>query len=271
MRRRSALLCFGLVVACGAPVPEEPSEAGNLSRPASAVSPKAEIESAIPRRFHGTYDRSLAECGTPSVHRLVVDADSLRFHESLAEVQQIEIEGPNAIAVASDYQGEGESWSARQRLELSESGERLTLIGDGTETVRVRCRGTASSASSGWEGSASGEGDGLWLTKSTVRALTLFCPARDNVLIVNVPAFRAVGSEERMSFGSGGTVVTLVADFRGDPDRGGVTGRGPVPAELDWILSSPEGIAINYGAQNAGPHRTPPAELAAAFVAGCRD
>jgi len=270
MRRRSALMCFGLVVACGAPVPEENSEAGDPSRPARAVTRKAETASTIPRRFHGTYDRTLAECSGPSVHRLVVDVDSLRFHESLAQVRDIEIEGPNAIAIFSDYQGEGESWSARQRLELSESGEKLTLIGDGTETVRVRCGGTPSSASSGWEGSASGEGDGLWLTESTGRVLTLFCPAGENVLIVNVQAFRAVGSEERMSFGSGGTVVALVADFRGDPDRGGVSGRGPVPAELDAILSSPEGIAINYGAQDEGPHRTPPAELAAAFVAGCR-
>jgi hypothetical protein len=122
-----------------------------------------------------------------------------------------------------------------------------------------------------WETAASGEGDSLFLAAADgKRTITLFCPAGSDDLVVNVTAFRPIGSEERMSFGSGGTVLILVADSRGDRERGGVTGRGPIPAELDAILEGPDGVAINYGAQNSGPHRIGK-EAADVFTRGCRD
>ena len=122
---------------------------------------------------------------------------------------------------------------------------------------------------SGWQTSASGEGAALFLARGGGRAVTLFCPGRSKTLLVNVPAFRAVGSEERMTFGAGGTAVTLVADPRGDRRRGGVSGTGPVPSELAAILRGK--IAVNYGSQNAGPFAPPPPALAKTFLAGCRD
>jgi uncharacterized membrane protein len=97
----------------------------------------------------------------------------------------------------------------------------------------------------------------------------LFCPAGSNQLLVNVPSFRAIGSEERMSFGSDGNVVALVADARGDQQRGGVSGTGPVPTNLAAMVGGP--VAVNYGAQNSGPHSAPPAQEARAFAAACRD
>lgn len=120
-----------------------------------------------------------------------------------------------------------------------------------------------------WASAASGEGASLFLANAGGnRALTLFCPAGSGDLLVNVAAFRPVGSEERMSFGSGGTVVALVADPRGDSARGGVSARGPVPGELTRILRGP--VAVNYGAQNAGPFAAPSPELARSFLEGCR-
>jgi uncharacterized membrane protein len=70
-----------------------------------------------------------------------------------------------------------------------------------------------------------------------------------------------------MSFGSDGEAVALVADSRGDPQRGGVTGTGPTPDSLARILSGP--IAVNYGSQNSGPYAAAPAQAATAFAAGC--
>lgn len=123
-----------------------------------------------------------------------------------------------------------------------------------------------------WEVAASGEGDGLVLTgPGGGRLVTLFCPAGTRDLLVNVPGFRAIGSEERMTFGSGVTAVTLVADPRGDEGRGGVTGRGRLPDELAAILRGPEGLGVNYGAQTSGPHAAPGPEAARIFLLGCRD
>ncbi|HEY7809882.1 MAG TPA: hypothetical protein VIA98_05855 [Allosphingosinicella sp.] len=117
-----------------------------------------------------------------------------------------------------------------------------------------------------WQLQASGEGTALALSGAS--GLRLSCPAGGNQLLVNVPGFRPIGSEERLSFGGGGAVVALVADTKGDTQRGGVTGAGPVPAELPSLLTG--SVSASYGAQTSGPHAAPPAELAKAFVAACR-
>ena len=125
-------------------------------------------------------------------------------------------------------------------------------------------------AAGGWDLQSAGEGSALvLLSASGEPAVRLFCTAAADRLLVNVPGFRPVGSEERMSVGSGGEVVALVADTRGDRHRGGVTGTGDVPANLAVLIAGP--VAVNYGAQNSGPHPAPPADLARSFVLACND
>jgi uncharacterized membrane protein len=119
-----------------------------------------------------------------------------------------------------------------------------------------------------WEVQSSGEGVALALASAGgATAIRLFCPAGRNELVVNVPAFEPIGSEERLSFGSGGNVVALVADPRGDAQRGGVSGVGPVPDDLKALVAGP--ISASYGAQRSGPHPAPPAEASRAFVSAC--
>ena len=96
----------------------------------------------------------------------------------------------------------------------------------------------------------------------------IICPAGGGRVAVNVPRFRPIGSEERLSFGSGGEVVALVADTSGDAVRGGVTGKGAVPDELPDILAGP--VSASYGSQVSGPHPALPAELAAAELKACQ-
>ena len=177
----------------------------------------------------------------------------------------MERQDDNAIDVAADFQGEGESWSANQRLKLGDRGDTLTLTGNGVEIVRIRCPAGAPAQPNRWESSASGEGDSLWLQNAAGRILTLSCPATERELIVNVPTFWSIAGEEQLSFGAGGLVVALIADPAEDPALGGVTARGAVPEELTDILVSDSGIALNYDAQNAGPFPAPSAEQAAAL------
>jgi uncharacterized membrane protein len=119
-----------------------------------------------------------------------------------------------------------------------------------------------------WDLQSNGEGTALaLLSGSGNTTLRLLCDAGRNRLRVNVPAFRPVGSEDRLSFGGGGEVVALVADPRGDAQRGGVTGTGPAPFNLLALLGGP--VSAHYGAQNTGPHPAPPREQARAFAAAC--
>jgi uncharacterized membrane protein len=129
--------------------------------------------------------------------------------------------------------------------------------------------GTAPStgASGAWDLQSSGEGTALALRSGEATTLRFFCPAGANRLLVNVPGFRAIGSEERLSFGSGGDAAALVADSRGDRARGGVSATGAVPADLAALLARP--VSASYGAQTSGPHPAPARRLVLAFVAAC--
>ena len=120
----------------------------------------------------------------------------------------------------------------------------------------------------GWDLQSSGEGVALALVSgSGSTAIQLFCPAARNALLVNVPSFKPIGSEDRLSFGSGGEVVALVADPSGDARRGGVSGSGAVPGNLAALVTGP--VSASYGAQSSGPHPAPPGDLAQAFVRAC--
>ncbi|HYW16572.1 MAG TPA: hypothetical protein VE891_10535 [Allosphingosinicella sp.] len=125
----------------------------------------------------------------------------------------------------------------------------------------------AKSVAQGWDLQSSGEGVALVLAGADRPAIRLFCPEGGRTLLVNVPGFRPIGSEERLSIGSGSEAAALVADSRGDRQRGGVTGTGKVPAELAALVRGP--VSASYGAQRSGPHPAPPRALSSAFVAAC--
>ncbi|HEX8263331.1 MAG TPA: hypothetical protein VF547_10705 [Allosphingosinicella sp.] len=147
--------------------------------------------------------------------------------------------------------------------------ERAAAGGNGAAAA-APAETAAPAAASRWDLQSSGEGVALALLSGGDRAaIRLFCPAGRGRLLVNVPGFRPVGSEERLSFGGGGDSVALVADAAGDRRRGGVSGSGPVPDELAALVGGP--VSASYGAQRSGPHPAPPRTLAAAFVAACRE
>lgn len=121
---------------------------------------------------------------------------------------------------------------------------------------------------SAWDLQSSGEGVALVMADASGGAeLRLVCPVGTGRWLVNAPGFQPIGSEERLSFGHASNVAALVADTAGDAARGGVTGEGPVPADLLRLLSAP--VSASYGAQVSGPHAPPPPARVAAFVAAC--
>lgn len=139
---------------------------------------------------------------------------------------------------------------------------------DASETSSGRNDAERPSTALHWDLQSNGDGVALALLNAAgSSAIRLFCPAGQNVLLVNVPAFKPIGSEERLSLGSGGNAVALVADPRGDAQRGGVSGSGPVPDDLKGLVAGP--VSASYGAQRSGPHPTPPLDLARAFVSAC--
>lgn len=156
---------------------------------------------------------------------------------------------------------------------LAGCGPRDAADGNGASGVdapAAQADPPAAATDARWDLQSSGEGVALaFLTAGETAAIRLFCPAGARQLVVNVPAFRPIGSEERLSFGGGGEAHALVADPRGDARRGGVTGTGAVPGNLAALISGP--ISASYGAQSSGPHPAPPPDAAVAFAAGCAE
>lgn len=120
-----------------APAPDNGAAAtGTQARPAAGTD--GEAVTAIPARFHGTWDSSAAACaGPPGEMRLVVEPDRLRFHESVARVLAVEPAGEE-INVDLGFEGEGETWQEVRMLRLDAQG-RLDVATSNDSATRVRC------------------------------------------------------------------------------------------------------------------------------------
>jgi uncharacterized membrane protein len=154
------------------------------------------------------------------------------------------------------------SWTTAAALAVA-----LAACGTADQTPTAIEGGEDETISAGWELTSDGPGARLVFTDgSGDPQIRLICSERGE-LRINVPAFRPIGSEERMTFGQGETVETFVADPAGDEELGGVTAEGPVPANFEVLISGR--VAANYGAQNSGPHLAPPANLVSGFLGAC--
>lgn len=143
----------------------------------------------------------------------------------------------------------------------------MLLAACGTETESEPLRNVQVGDSGGWTVRVNGGATLAHAGGGETASIRLICPGNGRFRL-NVPAFRPIGSEERMTFGQGASVVTLVADPAGDSKLGGVTAEGPVPERLEALLSGR--VAANYGSQNSGPHPPIPSGVLSQFVANCR-
>jgi hypothetical protein len=90
----------------------------------------------IPINFRGEWNARLQDCGTGrNASRLIVDARTVRFYESRAEVTGVTRNGPRSITVNARYTGEGRTWNRSTTMRLSGDGDQLTVDG----SARQRC------------------------------------------------------------------------------------------------------------------------------------
>ena len=82
----------------------------------------------IPAKFHGIWTTNPSgkhpgDAEGPSV----ISATTWQSHESLAEVQSVQIGGENEITILAVRDGEGEQWTERKKLQLSADGNELKI------------------------------------------------------------------------------------------------------------------------------------------------
>ena len=104
----------------------------------------AEDETAVttvPAAFHGRWGLVPADCTSTrgdAKGLMIVDAESLRFYESRAVPRNIVVEAPERWTAQLDYSGEGQTWSERTTMSLSNAGKTLARRADGVWTY-TRC------------------------------------------------------------------------------------------------------------------------------------
>lgn len=111
----------------------------------------------------------------------------------------------------------------------------------------------------------------VWLTdtETAESSLRMVC-ARGEGFLVAAPAFKPVGSEDRLSIGAGDDAFALVAVAADGPQGPFVKATGPIDEPLLAALESGRPIAASYGAQTFGPVDTPPEAMRRAFADTCR-
>jgi hypothetical protein len=135
---------FALIAsACEPKAADEGAASNESAKPAetttaTATAPGADLGKAFPAAFRGKWDGSAEACKTGSERKLNITETEMQFLESIGVAKSIAQESENAIKVDAAFSGEGETWDATTRLELSPAGNALTINGDQTSQL-VRC------------------------------------------------------------------------------------------------------------------------------------
>jgi hypothetical protein len=118
------------------PAPEPAVSTNETSEPDA---PALGVIDAIPAEWRGTW-AGRDGCARSATMRVRVADDRLTFYESEGVASEIERRAPREIAMKLAMSGEGEEWTRRAVLSLSEDGERLTRTEAGTDPVTyTRC------------------------------------------------------------------------------------------------------------------------------------
>ena len=117
-----------------------------------------------------------------------------------------------------------------------------------------------------WESIVTDGAMALRLVEDGEVRMTMACIAAPARLVVEVPGFTPIMSEDRFSLGLGQEPVTLVADLR---RTDGVAAEAPVPANLEELLGQAKQVTALYGTQRVGPVAPPSRQLIDAFADAC--
>ncbi len=120
-----------------------------------------------------------------------------------------------------------------------------------------------------WGTASNGEGIALLLSDAAgVPVLRLGCIRNPALMTLDIEGFTPIGSEERLTVGLDDTLFVFVADSTAAGP--GVKAQADISTDFLDRLESATAISAVYGTQELGPHRPPPAGVAAGFAAECR-
>ncbi|MDO8410117.1 MAG: hypothetical protein Q7S93_08650 [Phenylobacterium sp.] len=117
-------------------------EAGPGQAPAPTTEPAVSaISVTAPPTFQGEWNADPSACGGGGDEsRLTIGPDAIGFYESQGEISATRLEADGRLAIEAMMSGEGETWVDSRVFQLSEDGQTLTDVSEGsTGLVRRRC------------------------------------------------------------------------------------------------------------------------------------
>jgi hypothetical protein len=120
-----------------------------------------------------------------------------------------------------------------------------------------------------WGVQVSGVGIALSFSSADRPVLRIACVRDPAEMTIIAETFRAVGSEERLSFGVDEEPFVFVADPMADRPSG-VEAKSPIPADLLDRFEHAREVRAVYGAQTLGPLPPPAPGLITQFINACR-
>jgi hypothetical protein len=130
-----------LLAACSPDEPTPPPAAAASPVSAEGAAAKGTISVTAPVAFQGEWNADLSACGgNANESRLIIGADTIGFYESQGEISATRLQAENQLAIEAMMSGEGETWVDSRVFQLSEDGQTLTDVSEGsTGLMRRRC------------------------------------------------------------------------------------------------------------------------------------
>jgi hypothetical protein len=132
-----SLLAVAVVSACSEPAADDGAQE-TATAPESKSAPPVALPSApgtplpettIPEPLRGEWGINLADCDVSSgaaKGNLQIDANSLKFYESVARIDRINSLSKVGIGAEFQFSGEGQEWKRTMQLSVSPDGKTLT-------------------------------------------------------------------------------------------------------------------------------------------------
>ncbi|PEQ11504.1 hypothetical protein B2G71_16885 [Novosphingobium sp. PC22D] len=116
----------------------ESASAGAETGTAAPGEPPALAGDEIPEAMRGRWGLVPADCTSTKGDAkglMTVEADSLKFYESVATLGMVENVEPDAISAAYEFSGEGQTWILDVSLEMSDDGQTLVRHDKGPDAM----------------------------------------------------------------------------------------------------------------------------------------
>ena len=123
----------------------EVPEVDAAEMPAAISAPEETVAAAIPAAAQGRWGLVPADCTSTKGDAkglLIVEADKLRFYESVGTLGKVSESGANHIRATFSFTGEGMTWTRDQVLDVQDGGKTLIRreYGGDAEIGRASCR-----------------------------------------------------------------------------------------------------------------------------------